>query len=67
MKPEHIKPGLDALLRKLEAKRNAWKREQDLEAWIIERAYEMDDWFLEVFPMEVKGDREHGRVPREKT
>lgn len=64
---KHVKPGLDALLRKLEAKRNAWKREQDLEAWIIERAYEMDDWFLDVFPMEVQGDREHSRVPREKT
>lgn len=47
--PTHIKPGLDALLKKLEAKRNQWKREEDMDRWIIERAAEMNDWYLEVF------------------
>jgi len=47
--PVHIKPGLAALLKKLEAKREAWKRQQDEDRWIIERAAEMNDWFLEVF------------------
>lgn len=47
--PEHIKPGLDALLRKIELRREAWKREQEQDQWIIERAAEMNDWFLEVF------------------
>lgn len=46
---EHVKPGLDALLKKLEAKRNQWKREEDMDRWIIERAAEMNDWYLEVF------------------
>ena len=48
-RPEHIKPGLDALLRKIELRREAWKREQEQDRWIIERAAEMNDWFLEVF------------------
>lgn len=48
-KPEHIKPGLDALLKKLEVKRNQWKREQDMDQWIIDRANDMNDWYLEVF------------------
>ena len=47
--PEHIKPSLDALLRKIELRREAWKREQEQDQWIIERAAEMNDWFLEVF------------------
>jgi hypothetical protein len=58
VQPEHIKPGLDALLRKLEAKRNAWKTEQEQDRWIIERAAEMNDWFLEVFGDEQ--NRKHG-------
>ena len=49
VQPEHIKPGLDALLRKIELRREAWKREQEQDRWIIERAAEMNDWFLEVF------------------
>lgn len=47
--PTHIKPGLDALLRKIELRREAWKRQQDEDRWIIERAAEMNDWYLEVF------------------
>lgn len=47
--PTHIKPGLDALLRKLEVKRNAWKTEQEMDQWIIDRANDMNDWYLEVF------------------
>lgn len=46
---KHVKPGLDDLLKKLEAKRNQWKREEDMDRWIIERAAEMNDWYLEVF------------------
>jgi hypothetical protein len=49
VQPEHIGPGLAALLKKLEAKREAWKRQQDEDRWIIERAAELDDQFLEVF------------------
>lgn len=49
VQPEHIKPSLDALLRKIELRREAWKREQEQNQWIIERAAEMNDWFLEVF------------------
>ena len=48
-KPEHIKPGLEALLRKIEAKRNAWKAQQAEDEWMIARANEMNDWYLEVF------------------
>jgi len=47
--PTHIKPGLDALLKKLEVKRNQWKVEQEQDRWIIERGRELDDQFLEVF------------------
>ena len=47
--PTHIKPGLAALLRKLDAKRNQWKVEQEQDRWIIERGRELDDQFLEVF------------------
>ena len=47
--PEHIGPGLEALLREIELRREAWKREQEQDRWIIERAAEMNDWFLEVF------------------
>ncbi len=47
--PEHIKPGLDALLRKIELRREAWKRQEAEDRWIIERAAELDDQFLEVF------------------
>ena len=55
---EHIKPGLAALLKKLEAKREAWKRQQDEDRWIMERAAELDDQFLEVFGDEQ--NRKHG-------
>ncbi len=48
-KPEHIKPGLAALLKKLEAKREAWKLQEAEDRWIMERAAELDDQFLEVF------------------
>ena len=47
--PEHIAQGLNALLRKIEIKRNAWKSQQAEDRWIIERGNEMNDWFLEVF------------------
>jgi hypothetical protein len=47
--PEHIAQGLNALLRKIEARRNKWKSEQAEEAWIIEQGNNMNDWFLEVF------------------
>jgi NADH:ubiquinone oxidoreductase subunit B-like Fe-S oxidoreductase len=47
--PEHIAQGLNALLRKIEAKRNKWKSEQAEEAWIIEQGNNMNDWFLEAF------------------
>lgn len=56
--PEHIKPGLAALLKKLEDKREAWKREQEQDRWIMERAAELDDQFLEVFGDEQ--NRKHG-------
>jgi len=49
VQPEHIGPGLAALLKKLEAKREAWKRQEAEDRWIIERAAELDDQFLEVF------------------
>lgn len=55
---EHIKPGLDALLRKIELRREAWKREQEQDQWIIDRANDMNDWFLEVFADEQ--NRKHG-------
>lgn len=55
---DHVKPGLDALLKKLEAKRNQWKREEEMDRWIIERAAEMNDWYLEVFGDEQ--NRKHG-------
>lgn len=46
---EHIKPGLDALIRKLEAKRREWKQQQAEDEWMIARANDMNDWYLEVF------------------
>lgn len=58
VQPEHIKPGLDALLRKIELRREAWKREQEQDRWIMERAAELDDQFLEVFGDEQ--NRKHG-------
>lgn len=47
--PQHISLGLAALLKKLEAKREAWKRQQAEDAWILARAAEVDDWYLEVY------------------
>ena len=47
--PEHIAKGLEVLLRKIEAKRNAWKSQQAEDQWIIEQGNNINDWFLEVF------------------
>lgn len=47
--PEHVGTALDTLLKKLEAKRNEWKAQQAEDEWMIARANEMNDWYLEVF------------------